>query len=139
MSTNERFHAHSGSEFINHRVARLLNKLLIELTKSRPRHSNDNALAESKNGTVIRKHFGYEHTPRRFAAKLNDFHRPYFFPVTDTDPKGKQRRRYPYEAMMTPSEKLKPVPNAATYLRHDLTFETVDAQAHQINCNDAAG
>ena len=28
-------------------VAELLNKLLIEQTKSRPRHSNDNGLAES--------------------------------------------------------------------------------------------
>jgi hypothetical protein len=36
----------------------LLNKLNIEFTKSRPRHSNDNALAESKNGSVIRKHLG---------------------------------------------------------------------------------
>ncbi len=41
------FHADNGSEFINHTVAKLLNKLLIELTKSRPRHSNDNALAET--------------------------------------------------------------------------------------------
>jgi len=52
------FHADNGSEYINHRVAKLLNKLNIEFTKSRPRHSNDNALAESKNGSVIRKHLG---------------------------------------------------------------------------------
>ena len=38
------FHSDNGSEFINHTVARLLNKLLIEQTKSRPRHSNDNGL-----------------------------------------------------------------------------------------------
>ena len=44
------FHSDNGSEFINQRVARLLNKLLIEQTKSRPRHSNDNGLVESKNG-----------------------------------------------------------------------------------------
>jgi len=34
----------------------MLNKLLVEQTKSRPRHSNDNGLAETKNGAVIRKH-----------------------------------------------------------------------------------
>ena len=43
------FHSDNGSEYINRRVEELLNKLLIEFTKSRPRHSNDNALAESKN------------------------------------------------------------------------------------------
>ncbi len=43
------FHADNGSEYINHRVARLLEKLRIEFTKSRPRHSNDNGLAETKN------------------------------------------------------------------------------------------
>ena len=36
-----------GSEFINCTVAKLLNKLMIEQTKSRPRHSNDNGLAEA--------------------------------------------------------------------------------------------
>jgi transposase InsO family protein len=49
------FHSDNGSEFINHVVAELLNKLLIEQTKSRPRRCNDNALVECKNGAVIRK------------------------------------------------------------------------------------
>jgi transposase InsO family protein len=48
------FHSDNGSEFINRTVAALLNKLLVEQTKSRPRHSNDNGLAETKNGWVIR-------------------------------------------------------------------------------------
>ena len=52
------FHADNGSEYINHRVARLLEKLRIEFTKSRPRHSNDNGLAETKNGAVVRKCLG---------------------------------------------------------------------------------
>src|SRR6202048_5562135 len=34
------FHSDNGSEFINHTVARLLNKLLVEQTKSRPGRSN---------------------------------------------------------------------------------------------------
>jgi transposase InsO family protein len=59
------FHSDNGSEFINRVVARLLNKLLIEQTKSRPRHSNDNGLAETKNGAVIRKHMGYGYIPGR--------------------------------------------------------------------------
>ncbi|MFO0520296.1 MAG: hypothetical protein ACK515_07730, partial [bacterium] len=43
------FHADNGSEYINGRVAALLDKLHAEFTKSRPRRSNDNALAETKN------------------------------------------------------------------------------------------
>src|SRR5882672_11059038 len=42
------FHSDNGSEFINHTVAGLLNKLLVEQTKSRPRHSNDNGLGGSE-------------------------------------------------------------------------------------------
>ena len=42
------FHADNGSEYINHKVARLLDKLSAEFTKSRPRHSNDNGLAETR-------------------------------------------------------------------------------------------
>ena len=40
-------------------MAALLEKVRIEQTKSRSRHSNDNALAESKNASVVRKHMGY--------------------------------------------------------------------------------
>ena len=35
------FHSDNGSEYINAQVARMLNKLNIEQTKSRSRHSND--------------------------------------------------------------------------------------------------
>lgn len=58
------FHADNGSEYINKRVAELLNKLLIEFTKSRARHTNDNALVESKTAAVVRKHLGYAHIPQ---------------------------------------------------------------------------
>jgi hypothetical protein len=54
-------------EYINHKVAKLLEKLRIEQTKSRSRHSNDNALAESKNASVVRKHMGYDHIPQAYA------------------------------------------------------------------------
>ena len=45
-------HSDNGSEYINARVARILNKLNIEQTKSRSRQSNANALAESKNASA---------------------------------------------------------------------------------------
>ncbi|MCP4406288.1 MAG: transposase family protein, partial [Gammaproteobacteria bacterium] len=94
------FHADNGSEYINKRVAELLNKLLIELTKSRARKTNDNALVESKNASIVRKHLDYHHIPQKWAPLINDFHqnylnpyinyhRPCFFPITITDSKGK--------------------------------------------------
>ncbi|WP_273120454.1 integrase catalytic domain-containing protein [Ferrovum myxofaciens] len=58
------FHSDNGSEYINGPVAAILEKLRIEQTKSRSRHSNDNALAESKNASVVRKHMGFEHIPK---------------------------------------------------------------------------
>ena len=55
------FHADNGGEYINYTVAQLLDKLRIEFTKSRSRHSNDNGLVESKNGSVVRKLYCYSH------------------------------------------------------------------------------
>jgi len=74
------FHSDNGSEFINRTVAKLLNKLLIEQTKSRPRHSNDNGLVESKNGAVVRKHMGYTHIAAGNAALIEEFYERYFNP-----------------------------------------------------------
>jgi len=143
------FHADNGSEYINKDVARLLEKLRIELTKSRARHSNDNALVECKNGHVVRKLLGHAHIPRRWAGPLNAFHRqhlnpyvnyhrPCLFPETVTDKKGKQRKRYPYEGLMTPYEKLKSLPDAKTYLKPGLSFDILDRIAYDISDNAAA-
>lgn len=143
------FHADNGSEYINYQVARLLEKLRIEFTKSRPRQSNDNALAESKNGAVVRKQLGYAHIPQQFADKVNafcadflnpyvNFHRPCFFPETITDAKGKERKRYRYEEMKTPYEKLKSLPNASQHLKPGVTFEQLDAIAAKMSDNEAA-
>jgi transposase InsO family protein len=68
------FHSDNGSEFINQTVAKLLSKLMIQQTKSRPRHSNDNGLAETKNGAVIRKHMGWGHIPARHAERIQQFY-----------------------------------------------------------------
>jgi hypothetical protein len=62
-----------GSKYINKRSVQLLNKLLIELTKSHGRHPNDNALVECKNGSVVRKHLGYAHILQRRAPHINTF------------------------------------------------------------------
>jgi hypothetical protein len=143
------FRRYYGSEYINYRVAQLLQKLFIELTKSRARHSNDNALAECKNGAIIRKWLGYQHIPQRFAPALNQFyqdylnpyinyHRPCFFPVIDVDKRGKEKKRYPYEAMMTPYDKFCSLPNAEQYLRPGVTFVMLNVKALQCTDFEAA-
>ena len=73
-------HSDNGSEYINKQVAQMLNKLNIEQTKSRARHSNDNALAESKNASVVRKHMGYSHIPQKHAKPINAFFQEMFNP-----------------------------------------------------------
>jgi len=143
------FHADNGSEYINKIVAELLNKLLIKLTKSRPRKSNDNALVESKNGSVIRKHMGYMHIPRGKASLVNKFyqnyfnnylnyHRPCAFAEIKIDRKGKERKTYPKENYMTPYEKLKSFENAEQYLKPGITFEELDKIAYTMSHTDYA-
>ena len=145
----QRFHFDNGSEYINGRVAALLGKLLIEFTKSRARQTNDNALAESKNVAVVRKLFGHAHIPQRWAPLINifnqehlnpylNFHRPCFFPEIRTDQQGKERKIYRYERMRTPYDKLKSLPRATTHLKPAVTFEILDAIAHQLSDNQAA-
>ena len=144
------FHSDNGSEYINHDVTKMLNKLLVEeQTKSRSRHCNDNALVESKNASIIRKNLGYSHIPQHFATLVNaycrdhlnpyvNFHRPCLFAETITDAKGRQRKRYPYELMMTPYEKFKSLPNAKQFLKLGVTFAQLDLQANTMSDNDAA-
>lgn len=143
------FHADNGSEYINHTVAALLEKLRVEFTKSRPRHSNDNGLAETKNGAIVRKHLGHSHIPQRFAAEVNawcqdylnpyvNFHRPCFFAESVTDAQGKTRKRYPLQNMMTPYEKLQSLPNAEAFLKPGITFEQLDKIATTHSDNVAA-
>ena len=143
------FHADNGSEYINYTVARLLSKLHIEFTKSRPRASNDNALAETKNAAIVRKHLGYAHIPQRFAAELNtfcrdflnpyvNFHRPCFFAHSTIDTRGRVRKRYRFEDMMTPYEKLKSLPNAAAFLKPGMSLQALDAYVGATSDNDAA-
>lgn len=143
------FHSDNGSEYVNHHVARLLKKLLIEFTKSRSRHSNDNALAESKNCSVVRKILGYHHIPQKWAGTINDFnqaylnphinyHRPCFFPEIVTDSKGKQKKKYVYKNMMTPYDKFKSLANAEKYLKEGISFEILDKIAFAISDNQSA-
>jgi len=143
------FHSDNGSEFINHNVAELLNKLIVKFTKSRARKTNDNALVESKNGHVVRKQFGYAHISQKHADQLNlfnrgflnryiNFHRPCFFPVEKVDHKGKIHKTYPYEALKTPYECFSSIPDVATFLKKEITLAKLKAIANQYSDNQFA-
>jgi hypothetical protein len=67
-----------------------------------------------------------------------NFHRPCFFPKVIVDAKGKQRKRYPYERMMTPYENLKSLSNAERFFKPGVTFEQLHALALQMSDNEAA-
>ena len=125
------FHSDNGSEYINKVVARLLNKLNVDQTKSRARRTNDNALVESKNGAVVRKHFGYGHIPKRHAVTIDcylrdwlipylNFHRPCAFATEYVDAKGKIKKKY--ETHLTPLEKFASLPSAEQYLKSGITL-----------------
>ena len=132
------FHSDNGSEFINHTVAKLLNKLLIEQTKSRPRRSNDNGLVEAKNGALVRKHMGYTHIPAPHAAAIEAFYEKYFNPYVNfhrpsgvpeevVSAKGKVKRIYRWYA--TPWEILRQLPGLAGHLKEDVTIADLEQQA----------
>jgi hypothetical protein len=143
------FHSDNGSVYINHQLAKLLEKLRIEQTKSRSRQTNDNALAESKNASIVRKYLGYSHIPQHCASQVNTFtvevlspylnyHRPCHFPTEYQDKKGKIRKRYRYQDMMTPYEKFRSLPEAENYLKSGTSLEKLDALAAKCSDNDAA-
>jgi transposase InsO family protein len=129
------FHSDNGSENINYMVSDILNRLIIKQTKSRSRHCNDNALVESKNGAVIRKHIGYTHIPKTHAPLIDEFYQAYFnpylnfhrpcgFATTITDRKGKERKKY--DGYLTPYAKFKTLENWTQYLSAGKTMEELD-------------
>lgn len=141
------FHSDNGSEYINRVVAELLNKLLIEQTKSRPRHCNDNALAEGKNGAIVRKHMGYQHIAQQHAAPINTFyrehfnvylnyHRPCGFATTTTDGKGKEKKVY--NIYRTPFEALRTLLNASDFLKEGITMAELKKIALAESDNECA-
>ena len=140
------FHSDNGSEFINHTVARLLEKLLIEQTKSRAHHSGDNGLVEAKNAAVIRKHIGFGHIGVEHAAVVDAFHREYLNPYVNfhrpcavplviTAANGKRRRVYPRWA--TPFELFQEMPRCQSLLRPGVTLAAL-AQFAQLQSDTEA-
>ncbi len=144
--TIQNFHSDNGSEYINAVVSKLLNKLLIKQTKSRPRHCNDNALAETKNGGIIRKHMGYRYIDQKEAAKINmfyrehlnpylNFHRPSGFATIKTDKRGKEKKVY--DVYQTPCEALSGHLNASKFLKAGITIHELKKVVLKMSGNEA--
>lgn len=143
------FHCDNGSEFLNRTVAALLNKLLVEFTKSRAYRSTDNALVEGKNGAVIRKQIGYgpiaaehaEEFQKFYMVHLNpylNFHRPCGFATIRTDARGRQKRVYPTQDYRTPYEKLCSLDNWQQHLKEGISPGQMDRQARRLSDTQAA-
>jgi hypothetical protein len=142
------FHSDNGSEFINKIVCDLLNKMLINLTKSRARKTNDNALVEGKNGSIIRKWLGYGFISKEYAGNLNyfysyfneylNFHRPCGFSTEIRNEKGKVKKVYKKEDYMTPYEKFRSLDNCWQYLKKGITLIMLDKTAMRYSDNQLA-
>ena len=141
------FHSDNGSEYINKTVEKILNRLMIKQTKSRSRKTNDNALVESKNGSVIRKHIGRNYIHKKYAKTINNFYQKYFntylnyhrvcaFPIDVVDKKGKIKKTYPKENYMTPYDKLKLLKKVN--LKENISFDILDKIAYDKSDNDFA-
>lgn len=139
------FHADNGSEYINYQVVDLLNRLLIKLTKSRARQTNDNALVESKNGSVIRKYLGYNFIAQNHSKKINEFYRNYLNPYLNfhrpcgyatliQGQKGKIKKKY--KTYLTPYEKLKSLDNYQTYLKDKILIDYLEDISRQKSDNE---
>lgn len=143
------FHVDNGSEYINHRVAKMLEKLHAEFTKSRACRSQDNALVEGKNGAVIRKLIGYGHIAgehaeaigKFYARHLNphlNFHRPCGFATVSLDERGKRRRQYKTEDYRTPFEKLKSLERMEQYLKPGKSLAELEREALAMSDTESA-
>jgi hypothetical protein len=133
------FHSDNGSEYINKTVSRILKQAYIEQTKSRSRHSNDNALVEGKNASTLRKQMGHAHIPQKFAPLINkfctehlnpflNFHRPCAFATGEIDSKGKVRKKYYADDYTMPVDKLLACVNVEDYLKKGVTIEGLQKQ-----------
>jgi transposase InsO family protein len=141
------FHSDNGSEFINYTVARLLQKLLIEQTKSRAHRTGDNGLVESKNGAIVRKHLGFGHIGAEYAEIVDRFHREFLNPYINfhrpcavaqvvEEANGKRRRTYPRWA--TPLEIFSQMPDCEKYLKPDLSITSLQQSAREQTDTEAA-
>jgi hypothetical protein len=125
----------------------MLEKLLIQQTKSRAHHCGDNGLVEAKNGAVIRKHIGFGYIDAKHADTVDRFHREHLNPYVNfhrpsavpkilTAANGTRRRVYLRWA--TPFEMFRELPHCESYLRPNVTLAELDRFAQSQSDTEAA-
>jgi hypothetical protein len=141
------FHSDNGSEFINYVVKELLEKLLIEQTKSRAYRSGDNGLVESKNGAIIRKYIGFGHIGAQHAGTMDRFHREYLNPyvnfhrpcaIPEIVEQANGKRRRVYRDWATPFEIFSRTPKCESYLRPGISMAQLETFASAQSDTEAA-
>ncbi|WP_419833452.1 hypothetical protein [Endozoicomonas atrinae] len=91
----------------------------------------------------------FEQLPQHHAEQFNEFdkkymnpyinyHRPCFYPETRIDKKGKEKKVYRYENMMTPYEKFLSLDQPEQYLKEGITLEQLKTEAEAMSDNEAA-
>ena len=89
---------------------------------------------------MVRKWFGHDHIPQRFAPEVNrfaqgtlspflNFHRPCLFATEYRDDNGRVRRKYLAGDVMTPYDRLRSLPDAERFLKPGVDFALLDAVA----------
>jgi transposase InsO family protein len=143
-------HSDRGSEYLNHLVELYLVKYHISQTKSRSGHCNDQALVESKNGSVIRKNLGFFHINHSLVQQYNKFFYTWFVPYlnyhrpcgyvtrVETDHKGREKKSY--GLYTTPYEKLKQIQKSqkVSVLKPGITYKALDTIAYRRSDNEHA-
>lgn len=134
------FHSDNSSEYINYQIKDMLNYLLIKQTKSRSgKTTNNNTLIEGKNSSVIRKHIGRKHIPKKNAKCVDSFYQEYFntfinyhrvcsFATDYVNRKGKIRKKY--DIYLTPYDRFRLLKNSKKYLKKGITFAGLDKIAY---------
>ena len=94
---------------------------------------------------MIRRWFGHDHIPQRFAPEVSptvrsafaqatlspflNFHRPCLFATEYRDANGKIRRKHLAADVMTPYARLRSLPGANRFLKPGIDFALLDAVA----------
>ena len=113
----------------------MLDRLRIESTRGRSRHSNDNGMAQTKNGAVVRKVFDDARIQTRHVARFATFQRESLKPFPNLHrpglsatelahtekPQSIKRGHWPHDAMKPPGT-LASLAEAASLLRHGVTL-----------------
>ena len=110
--------------------------------------------AGCRNAHVVRRWFGHDHIPRRFAADVNpdrsrsafaqgvlspflNFHRPCLFATEYRDADGRIRRKYLARDVATPYDRFRSLDAADAHLKPGVDLAMLDAAAAETDLEAA--